>query len=128
MRALLLCTLTHRLKKMAFNPGQPVSPAGAGLILVEEGTLRICQDNGRNARQPEQILGPDSMIGRSDCLDPYYSLAAGGDSRLVVKMIDCVELDAWLKTIPEAQARLFDLRLKQQQFSLIELSGERVLL
>jgi hypothetical protein len=98
------------------------------LILVEQGLLRICQANGREASLPEQILGPDGLVGQRDCLDSRYSLSASGDSPLVLKMIDCVELATWLKTIPEAQAKLFDLRLKQQQFSQIELCGERVLL
>jgi hypothetical protein len=81
----------------------------------------------RESGLPEQILGPDSLIGQSDHLDPHYSLSVGGDSPLVLKVIDCLELAAWLKTIPEAQARLFDLRLKQPQFLPIELTGKRVL-
>jgi putative ABC transport system ATP-binding protein len=122
-----MLAMTHRLKHLTFKPGQPVYPAGAGLILVEQGLLKVSWANGQAASLPEQTLGPDSLIGQRDCLDPIYALSASGDAPLVLKMIDCVELDAWLKTIPEAQARLLDLHLKQQPFSQIVLTGERVL-
>jgi hypothetical protein len=115
-----MLAMTHRLKQQTFNSGQSVYPAysqgpDAGLILVKAGSIRICRVDGQNASLPEQVYGPDSLISRNDFLDPHYSLSACGDSDLVVKMIDCNELDAWLKTIPEAQAKLFELRLRDQQ-------------
>jgi len=127
-----MLSMTHLLKQQTFTPGQPLYRAGsqgpaAGLILVKEGGIRICQVDDRAAGQPEQIYGPDSLISRGDFLEAHYSLSAYGDSDLVVKMIDCTELDAWLTTLPEAQARLVELRLKGHQPAQILSTRERVL-
>jgi putative ABC transport system ATP-binding protein len=124
--------MTHLLKKYTFNPGQPVclpgsqSPAAA-LIIVEEGSLQVCREKGQEAGLPEQLFGPDALISQASFLNPLYSLVATRDSPVVVKMIDCVELDAWLKTIPEAQVKLFELRLKQEKIEQRILTGENIL-
>jgi hypothetical protein len=129
-----MLAITHRLKKYTFDSGQPVYPVGPqdpgpGLIIVEEGSIQICRINGREASIPEQILGRDSILSRDDFLCPSYSLVASGDSPLVVKMIDGIELDAWLKLTAEAQVKLFELRLKDRKPEQIEFSGvgEKVL-
>ncbi len=126
-----LLAMTHRLKQQTFNPGQSVYPAGVaspgpGLIIVAEGNIQINRVDGRMAGLPERIFGQDSLISQADFLNPHYSLSAYGDAPLVVKMIDCVELDAWLKTIPEAQAKLIEQRLKDQQSALMVANEERV--
>ena len=126
-----MLAMTHRLKKQTFTPGHPVYPAdtaypGPGLILVDEGLVKVRQVTERDASLPEQILGPDSLIGPYDYLNSYYCLSAGGNSPLIVKTIDRTELDAWLKTIPETQASLFEHRLKQRQPAQMLLTREGV--
>jgi putative ABC transport system ATP-binding protein len=126
-----LLAMTHRLKQQTFSPGQSVYPAGiadpgAGLIMVAEGSIRVNCVDGRVPHQPEKIFGQDSLISQDDFLNPHYSLSANRNAPLVVKMIDHVELDAWLKTIPEAQAKLIELRLKDQKSALLVSSEERV--
>jgi len=123
-----MLAMTHRLKKYTFNPGQRiVRGPQAGLIIIEEGNLRIHGENEGKASTPDQIFGPDSLISQNDFLNSRYSLLASEDSPLTLKMIDHLELDAWLKTIPEAQAKLFESRLKDQKYSQMLFAGERVL-
>jgi putative ABC transport system ATP-binding protein len=127
-----MLAMTHRLKRLTFHPGQPVYPTGAqgpgaGLLIIEEGGVQINCLDGREAGMPDKIFGQDALISQADFLNSHYSLSASGNSPLVLKMIDGAELGAWLKTIPEAQAKLFDLRLKGQMSAQMLLTGERVL-
>jgi hypothetical protein len=126
-----MLAMIHRLKKYTYDPGQPVYPTGlhgAGLIIVEQGGIQVSHVNGRETIIPGQILGPDSVLCRDDFLRKPYSLAASGDSPLVVKMIDSEELDAWLKMTPEAQVKLNRLYLKDQKPEQMEFSrsGEKI--
>jgi hypothetical protein len=124
-----MLAMTHRLKKFTFNPGQPVVQGPqAGLIIIEEGQLHIQAVNGRKSDFPDQFLDPDSLVSRADFLNCNYSLSAAGDLPLKLKMIGQVDLNTWLKTLPEAQAKLFDLRLKDHKDSQAVLAWERVLL
>ena len=118
-----MLSLTHRLKKYTFEPGQAIYPSGlqgsgAGLIIVEDGNIQIYQENGRGTGIPTQMLGPDTILSRDDFLRLPYLLVAGGDSPSVVKVIDSVELAAWRKMTPEVQVKLFDQHLKGQQSML----------
>ncbi len=122
-----LLGMTYRLKKQTIRPGQPVYPAGSttpgsGLLIVEKGGIRIGRLDGREASLPENICGQDALISQDDYLNPQYALSACEDAPLVVKMIAGVDLEAWLKTIPEAQAKLFELRLEDQKLAYL-LSG-----
>jgi ABC-type glutathione transport system ATPase component len=124
-----LLAMTHRLKKLTIRPGQPVHPAGgtspeAGFMIVEEGGICISRLDGREAGLSENIFGQDALISQDDYLNPHYLLSACGDAPLVAKMIDGADLEAWLKTIPEAQAKLFELRLKDQKLAYLR-SGEQ---
>ena len=115
-----MLTLTQRLKKYTFAPGQPINLAGAqgaqaGLIIVEEGMVQVRQENGRGISLLEPGLGQDTILSRVDYLSAAFSLAAREDSPLVVKMIDSKDLDAWRKMTPEAQVNLFDLCLQGQK-------------
>jgi putative ABC transport system ATP-binding protein len=115
-----MLTLTHQLKKFTFAPGQPIYPPGlqnlrAELIIVEEGLVQVCQENGRGPSFSQPVFGQDAVLSQADFLNPSFSLAAGGDSPLVVKMVEGKNLDAWRKVTPEAQVKLFDLRLQGQK-------------
>jgi putative ABC transport system ATP-binding protein len=127
-----MLSMTHRLKKLTFTPGQPVYPAGAqtpaaGLVIVEEGSIRIRRADGRETGFPEQITGQDLLISQKDFFNPDYTLLACGNSPLVVKMMDGAELNAWLKTIPEAQAKLVEQHLNHQKSAQTAPAGEGVL-
>jgi putative ABC transport system ATP-binding protein len=121
-----MLAMTHHLKKYIFDPGQPVYPVDlhrAGLIIVEQGGIQVSNLNGRETMVPVQILGPDSVLCRDDFLRTPFSLAASGDSPLVVKLIESEELDAWLKTTPEAQVKLKKLGPNGQKPVQMEISG-----